>query len=388
MKKLLFLERMTNRDGSFIAAFILYYMTLPFFFWGEAYNNPYVRTILTYLMGFLFLRRYQSQGRKFFMPFLMLIILYYAFNSGFNLLYSLSLVPLVLIPFANEKFTKDVYQNFLSIYCLIVFIGLISWLFAVAGFLSPLGYIPPLNPGKDITYSVYPLLVMFPDSVRFCGPFDEPGVIGTLSGILLCIQQFNLKDRRTILLLISGFCSLSFFFYALVAVYFLLYFVVEKKSVKSTFLFLLTIVIVMLILQKVPFLNEILGQRFVWDADRGWFTGDNRLSVLASDYWVSLIGTHGFWFGIEDKEWYMELAKGSSSIINVFVVNGMLLFILYIIFYIYYGIINRKDWYSFLLMILVVILTIYQRPGLFAAEFIFLWTFMARGNLQKSILIR
>ena len=82
------------------------------------------------------------------------------------------------------------------------------WLLLFFGIPVPGKIIAPLNAVKTYNYIAYPFLVIpnylgagldvYFQSLRFCGPFDEPGVVGTIAGLMLYIDNFNLKDKRNI----------------------------------------------------------------------------------------------------------------------------------------------------------------------------------------------
>lgn len=102
---------------------------------------------------------------------------------------------------------------------------------AQLGYISPIGQITIEQ--HDRVYTVYPLLVLDKgvDILRFYGPFNEPGVVGTLGAVLLCTQKFNFKDWRTLIILLAGVLSMSLFFFALVIGYGVVYLVFLRKNI-------------------------------------------------------------------------------------------------------------------------------------------------------------
>ena len=202
----------------------------------------------------------------------------------------ISIIPFSILPFGDRNFTKKVYENFLNIYCLITMISLLVWCLYLFDMAPMLGTISPLNELKQYNYNVYPFLVCASNSPRFCSVFDEPGVVGTISGILLCCQKFKLKDIRTIILLITGLCSTSMFFYILCAIYIVLYYLMVEKKLQGVILSIIIIISSLYIIQSNTILNEAIGYRFQWDSETGKMVGDNRTDELVLYYFTMLFG--------------------------------------------------------------------------------------------------
>lgn len=379
---------LNNYKSSIAAALLLFFFTQPFFIWGYLFQNNYVQFILGFIMAYLFLKNKEFVGitKLLFICFLVIMV-FQTYVQGRNIFYLLSILPFSLLPFANKKFTKSTYNNFLNIYCFISFISLIVWLLALIGIAPQIGTVAPLNQLKNFQYIHYPFLILSPGSYRFCCVFDEPGVVGTLSGIFLCIQGINLKDKRNVILLASGLCSMSMFFYLMIAVYGVLYYITEKKSIWKAILMITIIFVISYVIQNIPVLNEIIGNRLEWNADEMRFVGDNRSSEELISYLTNIVGTNEFWYGVNDKSDFWESVSGECNIYITILMNGVLFCLLYLGFMLTYGLRFKKTWTAFILFIFVFLTCIYQRPFLFNAYFIFLWTYMARYEIMKETYI-
>ena len=369
--------------SSFVSAVILFYMAMPYFVWHGFVSSIYVKTILGFIAGGLFFvnRRKLSSRERFLFLLLLVALLLYLVLGGHNFNFFLTVFPVAFLPFAKESYSRSVYSFFLIIYVFFVGIGLLSWLGALIGIIPPIGSIEALNSMKSYNYSVYPFFVSlagFP-LLRFHGPFDEPGVVGTISGILLCIEQFNFKNKKSIILLLSGLCSLSLFFYVLLGVYYIMYYALKKRGTLRTVFAVALVLGGFMLIQRVPVLQEAVGARLEWDSERGTLVGDNRINnEIAQDYLNSIAGTRQFWFGIDDKEGYLDSIAGSSSFVTVILLNGMVFVILYLLFFILYANYYRRQWSSVILFLVVFISTIYQRPNTFQMLYMFLFTYLAK----------
>ena len=366
-----------------LSALLIFILMKPYFFWANIAQNYYAITVLHIILGLCFLRNLKFTNKisiGYLVWFLGVIILNVLVRKQ-NLNVFISLLPLVFLPFSKKDFADKVYQSFLDILTVIFSLSLVSYFGALLGFLHPISIIPPLNSIKSFYYYVYPFLVTdSPVLLRFFSVFDEPGVVGTICGIILCIQRFNLKDKRSIVILVAGLCSLSLFFIILVTVYFLLYYIFVTRSIKKLLVILLCIGAAIILIKSSPILNEVLGERLIYDTSTRTLQGDNRYGDVTKDVLLNIIGTKEFWFGIENKTLFLEMVQGTSSILNTIVLNGMLFFLAFSLFYISYGWATRHTLFSFFLFVFVFLAHIYQRPDTFHPESIFLWTYLARNS--------
>ena len=366
-----------------MASLALFYLAQPYFFWHSILSDLVVRVAMTFTVGFAFwLNRKSLNHYEFFLIiFLFVLTILYAFTSGRNIVYYLTLLPILFLPFSKEKFHVNVFNSFLTIYVIFIGLSLISHAFALMGIISPYTTIPPLNELKDYNYYVYPFLVRPSlSSLRFCGIFDEPGVVGTLSGIMLCIKGLNFRDYKSVILLISGLASLSLFFYILIAVYFALYSAILKRSTSRIVMYLLLISSFIYATNNVTVLSELIGERIVWDTEKGSLSGDNRINIDKAEYYISFISgnTKTLLFGIENKVLYKEDVAGSSSIFNVFIINGVVFLFSYILFFLLYAFRYKLNMVSWLMFTFVFIGTIYQRPYTFQFLPVFLFITLAK----------
>lgn len=379
--------KLHNHKGSVAAAILLFFYADPYFFWGGIYQNNYTQFLLGIMMLYLFLKNKTFHGlTKALGVFFVLLIVMDMFLQGRNIMYLLFTIPVAALPFADKEFTQSTYNNFLNIYCGITFVSLAIWVLHLVGAAPYLGTIPPLNQLKSHSYDHYPFLVTVSGSYRFECVFDEPGVVGTLSGMLLCIQRFNFKDRRNYILLASGLCSMSMFFYIMIASYGVLYYIIEKKSIFKTVLMAVAVFGLLYVVQNIPVLNEIIGGRLEWDAEKMSFAGDNRTKDSIIDYFDSIIGTNEFWYGLDNKALFLESVVGECNVYITILVNGALFCLLYLGFMISYGLHFKKTWAAFILFLFVFLICVYQRPFLFEAVYVFLWCYMAKIDRNNDFM--
>ena len=218
--------------------------------------------------------------------------------------------------------------------------------------------------------------------VRFCSVFDEPGVIGTASLIMLYINGFNLKKPGNVVLFLSGLASLSLFFYigALFYLFFVLY---QKKGKIATKIFVVVACIgLYYAVMNIPELYDLFGYRLEINEEKGTLAGDTRASADLVDYMSSIRGTSKyFWGDAVDK---IEELSGSAGYRNVILRFGAVFLFLFSLFWVLYSReVCKKDKFTFWTFIFLFVATMYQRPGVVAIDYIFLFSIFFKMRVPQ-----
>lgn len=234
----------------------------------------------------------------------------------------------------------------------------------------PYTVLDPFVEQKQYFYYAYPFCVI-PSTlgaVRFEGMYDEPGVVGTICGVLLLSNKCNFKDWRSWVLLIGGIFSFSLFFYGIVAYYALVH--AGKKMKLGILLFFLIAAGAIYKLDD-GIMNDYIIERFVFED--GQFAGDNR---GANDAWYdnykysgkSLVG---YGSGYARTVQY----SGGASYKFIIVDMGWPLTILFCMgMLLYYKSVlgKRANFKDFLLATVLFLGIIYQRPFIYTLFYVFL----------------
>jgi hypothetical protein len=371
-------KKKTDIKAAYFAGFLLFVLSAPYFFWSLL-GNAFGMFVVGGLLAVLFFtnRSFNKKNSYLFVYFVVLAFLYWQ-TSGNNINFFILLSPVLMIPFCNDEFSYKTYQCFFTIFSVVIALSIFEYVLAVLGVLSPISTITPFNSLKNNIYHGYLTLVSTTiPPLRFHGPYDEPGVVGTTSAIILCIENFNFKDKRVLITFIAGVLSLSLFFYVSVVVCWMLNRFRNGISITTIILIVAALFLAIIIVLRVPILNEYIAERLVFDSDTG-FSGDNRIDMkIVNGYLISMHG-NTLWFGIPDKEYYLQLVEGSSSIFTTIIVHGLLFFIAYVLFFVLYAIFNNKSTIALIIFLFIFIGTIYQRPAIFSYFYVFLFTYMAR----------
>lgn len=368
-------------------AFLLFLFIDPYFMW-RINNSTNLYFYFSFIAFFLFTLNIdlKAKGRKilFFLFFVLLLYMPFSQKQNYNA-YILSL-SVCTIPFMKENFARATYEYLLTIYSFIIFLSGIVWLLTLVGAVPSIGIIEPLNELKPYNYIKYPLLVV--DNVggftRFNGPFDEPGVVGTMSVFFLTINSFNFKDKRLLPILVTGLFSLSLFFYAVLFLYYVL--VPLFKNNSNNKLYYIGLILLLVVLAFFSYHNDLMynyiWSRFEWDDTKGSFAGDNRISEFGKELLLSMIGTNEFLWGVSDYSLYNDDFASFSSILMPIIKYGIVFMVLYLILFLVYGFINKNDDILYLFFALVLLGTLYQRPCLTEPEFLFFFSLMATNVIS------
>lgn len=378
-----------NKRYVYLTAFLLFVCMRPYFVWGIYDALPPVRVMVLLIISYLFYKykdpglknRYKSLVGLFIFTVLIstLISIGRGAYSIVGIFDIFSKVFLVTILFCRLSFKKDVLNALTNIYAVLILLSLISWFLAQRGLLPSLGLITSFDM-EDRWFIHYPLLVIeqsLEEVIRFNAVFDEPGCVGTIGALLLCLNRFNLKDWRMIIILVSCLFSLSFFFYVISVVYLMIYYVVGKRNIWLAAILLGLVFVFYNNTKDDEIISKTIWERAEWDSESQSFKGDNRSTDDANVYYQQRIGTFEYFFGFKDMTTYHKLAKGSSSYKNVVAAYGMIFFALYVWFFILLSLKNKIGLVPLILYSLVLLANLYQRTSLYVPHIVFLFVIYA-----------
>ncbi|KAF1086093.1 hypothetical protein SPSYN_00831 [Sporotomaculum syntrophicum] len=133
---------------------------------------------------------------------------------------------------------------------------------------------------------------------RMCGPFNEPGVVGTFAALLLIADQFNLRKIGNLILLVAGVLSFSLAFFILCAGYVVFCAITEKRKD----LLAMIMVGLFLLVYLLPYLRSVnpvvdeLAARF--EISGKGLAGDNRTNRAYDAFFAVYMQTEERWLGL------------------------------------------------------------------------------------------
>lgn len=362
-------------------AFLIFLSFQPYFVWHIG-SLVYLITLPTIFVLFL-----NSDSKVFTKPyfvFWIFTIIVAALCSRNNILGVIMMLLTAGLTFSlKEGCLTKVYYKLYIIYSLTILISMIMWLLVVVLSINiPYHIVEPIVDIKDYNYAVYPFLVRTNlDSInfeslssmyRFCGLYDEPGVVGTISFLFLSIERFDFKNKWNIVILVSGLLSMSLFFY-LATIFYLATVLFSKNEIKlRTKLGFVVIIIGFAIFS---YNNEILNT-LIWSRMETQESASTLIDSRSSDdlkkYVKSIEYTNEWFFGVSDRK-LIEKYSSSASIYNAVIGYGMITIVFYSLFFIIYVFSFSSSKRNALIALSVIALTLVQRPGLFVLSYLFLF---------------
>lgn len=367
----------SNRHHSLLIwAFVLIMLISipPFYFWSI---SGIVSSV--YIVVYFFYGLWERPQNRFHVISLFLFILFYFYAAinmyekhnfigtiynGFRVL-----LPLTLF-FISQANWAVIFKRFVTIYSLILLPSLLVYFCVIwIGIDLPHKLITPLNEIKDYGYYAYPFMVIIDklDSFRFCGYFDEPGVIGNISGVLLIVNRCNMRDWRSWVLLISGLFSFSLFFYGLVSLYILLF---GPKKAKFALVIIIVMAFTYLATSESVF-NKLLLARLEM-GDDGELVGDNRTIASFDMFWKRFVDSEMLWFGYGHRYSNLVADPGGQSYKHLIVDYGIIMFIVYLLAFLYYYMSYHVKKKHLIILLLILASVLFQRPFIFSLLYLFL----------------
>ena len=363
MNKYLKTLRKTKTEA-WLYTLCLLFLSQPYFMWNRMSNLIMLFVCVIISLNHISNIRH-SKGVAILLTGLYLIL---AFNSNVNIFGFIALISIPIIFYIKKSFLIKVFNIYLFIFSITIIPSLFTYLLIILGVDLSYNTIEPLNSLKEYNYAQYLFLVMpqnpnilFP---RFCGYYDEPGVVGTIAGVLLIVKRFNIKDKLNVPIFLAGLLSFSLYFYLLLIINIIIF---EKTKFKiiATSLILLTIFYT----YNNEILYELIFKRFSYE--EGNFFGDNR-SVEHFDTWYeSFRHTINYYWGIGDNA-NLKYNLGGASYKDIIVNFGIIYFITYMGAFCLFGFNLLRFSKQYLIYLLILFSVIYQRPFITSLFYIFL----------------
>lgn len=360
-----------------IIAILLFLEFQPYFVWNMAGTTMLL--IITLPLILILLLHSQIRNELFTTIIFAFITLTAAIAEGNNL-FGCIFKLMVIVLFLCTNYLQDVYKYLKIIYVFIIGLSSIVWLCCICGIPLPSQEIPPLNPIKDYIYTQYPFLVVMGDSIidsfRFCGVFDEPGVVGTISMLMLIIDNYDLRKLSNIILFISGLISMSLFFYLCSILYFMYYVFTKKGQSKFKVLSIIFLILLSFLTYNIEITHDTIWSRLEYD-ENTVITGNNRADDELKQYINQIRGSEAYWFGVHDNA-VIEKYSNSASIQNAILKYGVIGCLMYALFFVVYVVRRTPNRTDAFFCILFLYVTLWQRPGFYLIPYVFLYLVMIK----------
>ena len=209
------------------------------------------------------------------------------------------------------------------------------------------------------SYTNYYAFIDIEGSIRFQGPFLEPGHMTLGVAPLLFLNLYNVKNKYVLFLFLSQLFSFSLAGYIILIIGYTIVLLTANLN-RKLINFLLPIVLfagVLLLaatVYKEDLFKELILERLEWDGTS--IAGDNRSSDFLDSEYDRLTHSDQKWFG---TEWEAESSsKGVAGYKLYFVQYGIIGILLVLLSYIYANRVlskkNTSEW-GFLLILLLIL---------------------------------
>lgn len=347
---------------------LVFMRTMPCYLWGL---EDILRPLCTILIMLICIKNISQEKWTYWI--LLCIASAYVWATVFvdnsGIVTIVNFLAFAFIPTLKREVVHETYKVFRKLFVIFLGLSIINYLLVLIGFDFGGTVIEPLNKLKKYKYVMYPFLVtpIGHEFSRFHSIFDEPGVVGTLSGLMLIAEQMNLQKKSNYIILIGGLLSLSFYFYVSMIFGFILF----SKKLQNKWLYISLLVGFIVISYNNDFLYDKLWHRFEYDATSGKFAGDNRNSTVVENAYESIAGTPLFFTGLGSAA--TEEFSGSASLQLIILKHGFIFVALNLLGYLLLSIRQIKNRSDLIFFFVFFILTLYQRPGFYNTASIFLY---------------
>lgn len=373
-------SRFTGREiiadkGAILVAILAFITARPYFVWHTS-----IPVYALILMLFMLLVHNRLRKSRIGIVFIFAILyLWIAIRGPFTLIGALSVFPTFLIFFVDETFLQKSFLCYKSIFSVTLIPSLAIFIIAIVfGFDLSFSQIEPLNAIKDGVYRQYPFLVVYEGisgypMLRFNGYYDEPGLLGTISAILLIADNCNLRKIENWPILLSGVFTLSLFFFVLMGLYILIFSNFKLK--------LITIAIVSIIVSlamSIDYLRDSFFSRFIFE--NGRLSGDTRTNSSYDTWYNSFLASKDVFMGLGGTV-ASEKNYGGASYKDLIVTYGIIHFVLYVVSFLWFYLSVEGKNKMFLICSLMFLCVIYQRPSI--SDFYYIYLFVGTACAIK-----
>lgn len=296
------------------------------------------------------------------------ILIFYLIGVCFNditQLYSVvafEVLFLLFLPLISSLELTKIYSLVVTIIAVIYLLGIPF--FIIDKFIElPYFTIPSRNTLIVQTYKDYVFFIQAVQNVdlfpRFRSIFDEAGVVGTFSFLLLTGNKYRLTNWKLVVVFIGGLLSFSFFFYAGSLIVFFLFNLNNRKILLAGIAFIIGIFFT---LQNNEVFATLILDRFVV-TDNG-IAGDNRTTENWSVHFKEFSKTSDFYtgrgFGSYDLKKYPGVASYQTFIYDYGWIAAVITLLYF--FFLLRREINLRD---SCIVLVALMLAFYQRPWVF-----------------------
>lgn len=318
---------------------------------------------------FLSPKQISTQFKHLLFAPLLYWFMYYFLRFDTSLPFNItSMIVLCLFCLLNAENKRLIYQSFRKAMIALCAVGVVCYgiyLLNIDALFTRYDYYSASLGGEYISYGVGSMCLIG-NQLRLCGHFNEPGFLGTVLALMLCIENLNFKKMGNMILLVAGCLTLSMAFYAIVAIYI---------AIRLTPIIIKKPVLIVGVLAVIPFYLFVfphirtgnagidrLIQRFALTANG--LAGNNRENYMLNYLYDEVVKGRDFLIG-KGAGFVNSLDIGSVGSYKKYIVEyGLVGFALIYGSTIVGALLNSQKNVRAIAMITVFTISIYQRPDI------------------------
>lgn len=362
--------------GLLYALFALFSLK-PYFIWGSGvvlYPILFFSILTLFSTKVILTRSLDFQGGVLAFVMFVLALSYLILENGRPRFLTLSFIVLALFLTQDKDEKILAYLYFERVIYLILLAGIITIPFIALNITPTFSVIysdHPLKMLSGVYYNNYIVNMVMNSQVipvsglrlfRFSSIFDEPGVVGSLCGLLVVVRGLK-TDKRGIVFFIAGALSFSLAFYILTAIYIAVR--VRIKNIIHTLALVIIAISLLYFNSDNPFLNKTIISRIDFD---NYTIVNNRVSECFQYHYDTFTNSDSVFFGNGSNSYHIFGCDVSSIKTYVFDFGFLGVFILMVIYLAtIYNVMKSTDvnLANTIIYIFFLSLQIYQRPDLF-----------------------
>lgn len=296
-------------------------------------------------------------------PFVYYLFSYYNHYDQDHLVSAVVIFILILYLLISPTLKINVYVILKNVFVVMSAFGIVGYVSYMFGIPFPHTQVEYYG-NENWTYINYffTILCNTEGQIRLCGFFNEPGLLGTVLGLILAAEGLNLRKRANIIFLAAGTLSFSLAFFLTLAIYFLLK---DSNKMSRWFIVLSFVIIYLYVIPNIHTgilaVDNILGRLAFED---GRMVGDNRSHGL--DYLLATTLASGNAMWGNGMGYVASFDLNTSSYQTIIIDNGIIGFtVLYVLFTLC-CLVRYRNSKQALLYIIVFFINVYQRPNIYS----------------------
>ena len=338
--------------------------------YGDGFRGIYSYTVLmSTAIAAMFMTGIKKKfDSVFFVPiiiFTYIVINAYtlSFPKIFDSVYSMMriMVFLTLTAMGQAK-VFEIFRKYMIVMSVLGIIAFAAYVLSiplphkVTSYYSSSIYAQYVNYGFSFLFSEF-------GAIRLCGLFNEPGAMGTLIGLILVTENFSLKRKGNIIMMVAGILTFSMAFFAIIIISYIVRSYKRPKVMTSFFLLLLFFVYLSFQKFDNPILAAFFG-RFSLEDD-GTLSMFSRSTEVIDNYFNNLWSGDHFLLGYGSGFVSSLEQGGTSTYKTLFIdygVGGCFIILGYMIWQAFK---KAKGSITAISLVICFIASIYQRPNIF-----------------------